>query len=161
MNWFRLLTIVGLASATTAAQAEDQMYGQWSYSQSKGYFYCSYLYKSDPGDSAFKKQYVIYAPKKDQYWVYWCNPKDNPDNKAGVDKYWGRCPTKAHPKLGKLVKEGKDVWSILPPDKRKSRLGDLVEADFPEAKVMAPPVPGSTDPKRTIPCPPDPPDLPD
>jgi hypothetical protein len=139
---------------------EEQSYTRWTYSEAKGYYYCRYYYKSDPGAVAYKEQFVIFNPR-DKDWVYWCNPADNPDNKTSKPVFWGRCPTKANPTWGKAVKEGKDVWSILPNDKKKSRLADLVEADFPRAKVMAPPIPGSKDLKRTITCPPDPPNLPD
>jgi hypothetical protein len=138
----------------------DQDYQGWRYSSAKGYYYCRYLYKSNSGDRSYKEQFVIFNPK-DPNWVYWCNPADNPDNKSGKPKFWARCPTKAHPEFGKLVKKGKDIWAILPDEKKKSRLADLVEADFPKAKEMAPPIPGSKDPKRTITCPPDPPNLPD
>jgi hypothetical protein len=148
-----------LGGAALGAQP-DQSYTGWKYSAAKGYYYCHYYYKSNEGDAAYKEQFVIYTPK-DPNWVYWCNPANNPDNKSGQPKFWGRCPTKANPTFGKLVKEGKDVWSVLPDDKKKSRLADLVEADFPKAKVMAPRIPGAKDPKWTITCPPDPPNLPD
>lgn len=139
------------------AVAQTQKYGSWKRA-TDGRMYCEYYYKSTANADAFKYQYVFFDPK-DPHWVYWANPKTNPDNKSGKESYWARCPTKAHPTLGKLIKEGKDVWSILPPDSRVSRYEDLKKADFPEAKVMSPPVPGSTD-GRTIACPTDPPDLP-
>jgi hypothetical protein len=148
-----------LMGGAVFAEVPEQSYTAWKYSDAKGYYYCQYFYKSSAGDAAYKEQFVIFSPK-DPNWVYWCNPSDNPDNKAGVAKFWGRCPTKANPTFGKLVKEGKDVWSVLPDDKKKSRLADLVEEDFPVARVMSPPIPGSKDPKRTIYCPPDPPNLP-
>ncbi len=156
------LAVVGIALLNGAASAADpdQFYKEWRYSDAKGYYYCEYYYKSNAGDVAFKQQYVIFNPK-DPNWLYWCNPVDNPDNKSGEAKFWARCPSRVNPKFGKLVKEGKDIWSVLPNDKKKARLGDLKDSDFPEAKEIAQPIPGSKDPKRTIPCPPDPPNLPD
>ena len=155
----RLLCLTGLALvvAAPAAAADGQFYTPWK-KAADGRYYCEYLYKSTVTETTYKTQYVFFDPK-DPQWVYWANPGTNPDNKSGKDKYWGRCPTKAHPTLGKLIKEGKDVWSVLPDDKKKERFADLKDADFPPAKVMAPPVPGSKD-GRTIACPTDPPDLP-
>jgi hypothetical protein len=149
-----------LAAGTAGGQRPpSQYYTKWT-KDSTGRWYCQYVYKSKVTDRAYKTQYVFWNPK-DPTWVYWANPKTNPDNKTGADKYWGRCPTKAHPKFGKLIKQGKDVWSILPPGKRPSRMADLREGDFPLAKEMAPPVPGAPPgDRRTIPCPTDPPDLP-
>jgi len=155
-----LVACVVLVGGPVSGAEQEQSYTSWRYSTAKAYYYCHYYYKSNAGDMAYKEQFVIFNPK-DPHWVYWCNPANNPDNKSNEPKFWGRCPTKAHPTLGKLVKQGKDVWSVLPDNKKKARLGDLKEADFPEAKVMAPPIPGSRDPKRTITCPPDPPNLPD
>jgi hypothetical protein len=150
----------GLLGGSVLAADADQSYSGWKYSSARGYYDCQYLYKSNAGDVTYKEQFVIFTPK-DPNWVYWCNPHNNPDNKSGVAKFWGRCPTRVNPDFGKLVKAGKDVWSILPDDKKKSRLADLVDADFPRAKVMAAPIPGSKNPRRTITCPPDPPNLPD
>jgi hypothetical protein len=152
-----LLTGFAVLALAQSAAAQNQVYGKWA-TASDGRRYCEYLYKSTPDARAYKKQYVFFDPR-DPHWVYWANPANNPDNKSGKDSYWARCPTKAHPKLGQLIKDGKDVWSILPPDKRVSRFADLNKAAFPEAKVMSPPIPGSMD-GRTIDCPPDPPDLP-
>jgi hypothetical protein len=155
-----LLSVACLVLLSVDVFGADQEYQGWRYSSDKKYYYCRYLYKSNNGDRAFKEQFVIFN-LKDPTWVYWCIPADNPDNKSGKPKFWGRCPTKANPTFGKLVKQGKDIWSILPDEKKKSRLGDLIEEDFPKAKEMARSIPGSKDPKRTITCPPDPPNLPD
>jgi len=133
--------------------AQDQKFGEWRKSPD-GRCYCVYLYKSKPSDAAFKKQYLIYHPK-DPDWIYWVNPKSNPDNKSGADSYWARCPTKANPKFGKMIEQGKDIWSILPAGRRQAAFAKLNVNDFPEAEVMMPPVPGTTDGKRTIPCPPE------
>jgi hypothetical protein len=162
MNRVALFAIAcsALSSATALGADSDQSYSRWRYSEAKGYYYCQYLYKSNSGDVAYKEQLVIFNPK-DPKWVYWCLPADNPDNKSDKPKLWGRCPTKAHPDFKKLVKAGKDIWSLLPDDKKKTRLVDLDEGDFPKAKEMAKAIPGSRDPKRTIACPPDPPNLPD
>src|SRR5258708_312640 len=145
----RIIALTGLAVLVIGGpvSAQDQSYGSWARS-ADGRWYCSYFYKSNSGDSSYKKQYVFYDPK-DPCWVYWANPKDNPDNKSGKDKYWARCPTKAHPKLGQLVKEGKDVWSLLPDDKKPSRFADLNDGDFPPSTISCPPIPGQKDPKRT------------
>ena len=134
------------------ASAQTQYYGKWKKS-SDGRYYCDYYYKSTPAATAYKKQYVIYNPK-DPNWVYWSNPKDNPDNAKKVDSYWARCPTKLHPTYGKDIKAGKDIWSILPADKRPSEYAKINAADFPEPKVMSPPIPGEGA-KGTIECPPD------
>lgn len=157
----RSLVLAGLALAVLTgrapAQGKTQMYAGWK-KASDGRYYCEYLYKSKKDDSAYKKQYVIYDPK-DPKWVYWSNPASNPDNKTGKDVYWARCPTKAHPTLGKQVQAGKDIWSMLPDGKKPNKYEDLRDADFGPPKEMSPPVPGSSD-GRSIPCPPDPPDLP-
>jgi hypothetical protein len=105
---------------------------------------------------------VVYDPK-DPDWVYWMNPPTNPYNKKGEKVYWARCPTKANPAFGKLIKDGKDVWSILPAANRQTDFARLKNADFPEPQVMSPPMPNQDNPKRGIPCPPspDPRDLPE
>ena len=52
-------------------------------------------------------------------FVYWYNPESK--------KYWARCPTVHHPKYGKQVKEGKDLWSYIPAAKRKMKLEEIPE----------------------------------
>lgn len=156
---FRTLLLAGFVLLVQGqpASAQRQSYGKWTRA-SDGRHHVPYYYKSSPSATSYKKQYVFFDPK-DPHWVYWSNPANNPDNKSGKDSYWARCPTRAHPTYGKLIAQGKDVWSILPPGKRVTRHADLQGAAFPEAKVMSPPIPGATD-GITIPCPPDPPDLP-
>ena len=135
------------------AAAQQQKYGQWKKSND-GRYYCDYLYKSKPADAAYKKQYVFYNPK-DPHWVYWVNPKDNPDNRKQVDSYWARCPTKLHPTYGKQIRAGKDIWCILPAAKRPAEFAKIDAADFPEPKVMSPPIPGEGA-EGSIACPTDP-----
>ena len=156
----RVLAVLVLAAAAHTASAQSQRYDEPWKKAADGRYFIEYLYKSKPTDRAFKKQYVFYD-RKDPHWVYWVNPKSNPDNKSGKDSYWARCPTKANPTWGKAIKAGKDVWSILPAADRVNEFAGLKRAKFPEDKEMAPPVPGAAPgDKRTIPCPPDPPDLP-
>ena len=57
--------------------------------------------------------------------------------------------------VNKDIKAGKDIWSILPADKRPSEFAKVNAADFPEPKVMLPPIPGEGS-RGTIDCPPDP-----
>jgi hypothetical protein len=152
-----LFACVALLTAAGTSNAQDQKYEPWK-KGTDGRWFREYHYKSDPGDTGYKKQYVFWNPK-DPNWVYWANPKTNPDNDSGQDKYWARCPTRHHPKFGAQVKMNVDIWCILPKDKRPSRSADLKEEDFPEAELKSPPIPKSKDPKRTITCVPD--DLPE
>jgi hypothetical protein len=140
----------GLTQAQTASQR--QFYSAWRFSQSKGYYFCSYYYKVEKTDVAYKEQYVIYKPSRTKEWVYWYNPE--------TKKYWARCATKFHPTLGDDVKKGADIWCILPDRAKKAALAEVDDKDFPEAVNKAPVIPGSTDGK-TVYCPPDPPNLPD
>jgi hypothetical protein len=151
----RTMILAGCAALLLCGQAsaQQQYYGKWKKS-SDGRYYCDYYYKARPADAAYKKQYVIYSPK-DPHWVYWANPKDNPDNAKGADSYWARCPTKYHPTYGQQIKAGKDIWCILPADKRPAEFAKLNAADFPEPKVMSPPIPGAPNGGGTIACPPD------
>ena len=61
--------------------------------------------------------------------------------------------TKNHPTLGGQVRMGKDLWSMLPNDKKKDNLDDIDEGDFGPVKNTSPPIPGSND-GATVDCPP-------
>ena len=68
---------------------------------------------------------------------------------------WARCPTKLHPTYGKQIRAGKDIWCILPAAKRPAEFAKIDAADFPEPKVMSPPIPGEGA-EGSIACPTDP-----
>jgi hypothetical protein len=134
---------------------DGQRYLKWQKHPTTGYFFAQYQLKSNPSNTAYDiTQYVIYKPAADKIWVYWYNPK--------TKKFWARCPTKNHPKYGKDVVRGKDIWARLPAAGDKpGTYTAAVKFSFPEAKYEQPPVPGANDrpgDKRTMPC--LPPDLP-
>lgn len=85
------------------------------------YSYKTYNFKVKATDSTYKQQVVVYNPTVSKNFVYWYNPE--------TKKYWARCPTVNHPTHGKQVKAGKDYWSILPAEKRKSTLSEIKETD--------------------------------
>ena len=153
-----VVLLVGMAYQAPPAASP---YGKWQKDTPTGRYYCEYHYRPSDKDPV-GVHYVVYDPH-DPGWVYWLNTPDNPYNKKGEKSYWARCPTRANPTFGKQIREGKDLWSILPPEKRKSEFTSLRKDDFPEPKEMSPPVPNQDNPKRVIPCPPDPApkDLPD
>jgi hypothetical protein len=131
----------------TRRQAYD---ARWSYHKTGNYYYKVFRFKPRKANTTYKQQFVIYKPTKTRNYVYWYNP----DTK----KYWARCPTVNNPVYGSAVRNGKDFWSLLPPEKRKASLKLIKGSDFGPVTSESPILPGSTDNTR-IACPP--PQLPD
>jgi hypothetical protein len=149
-----VLALTTLMTVSGRARAEEprQFYGKWKFHTAKKYYYREYYFKSNPDDSKYKHQYVIYKPSMSKSWVYWYNPQSK--------KYWARCATVNHSVLGNDVKAGADIWCLLPDGKKKDKLQDCKdeEEDFTAPKKGGPPIPGATDGGSITCVPPD--DLP-
>jgi hypothetical protein len=140
----RLLTLVGVVLVSSAAQAQTQSYLSfrdqslktgdkdfWEFIPEKevkgktlgGYYQCRWVASKD--GKPINDQLVLYFPNnpankndtaKSNYWVYWFKVTDKQELIG-----WARCPTPKHPDYKKMQKaaKGKDLWQIIPDDKRK------------------------------------------
>lgn len=116
-----------------------QQYGDWKYNAEKGYHYREYQYKPKPTDTKYEHEYVVYYKNHPQRksWLYYYNPK--------TEKFWARCPSAVNDKYKDQVKQGKELWSILPSDKRMKSLDEIDNKSFPEPSAKCPTIPGSSD----------------
>jgi len=100
------------------AQAQRRAYphySQWYYNTDHNYYYCNYTY-GEPQDSYHRVYYYPssyypgwYGGRRHVYYYNW-----------RTRRYWGRMD----------LDTGK--YSLLPEDKRKEKLTDIDEKDFPE-----------------------------
>lgn len=141
-----LAAIVLVLSVAVKVPADEtaprQYYSGWR--KTDKFYYRYYYFKAARDDARYKYQYVIFRQKTPE-WVYWYNP--------ATKKYWARCPTREHPKYGKDIRAGKDLWSTLDAEFRKDNLNDIADKDFGKVENTSPPIPGSKD-KQPIDCPP-------
>jgi hypothetical protein len=84
------------------------------------------------------------------YWVYWYNPK--------ADVIWGRCPNPhKHPDFKDMSKQagGKDLWQVIPEDKKKkgrsvARVADNFGPTFAAEVKKEPKARPGTDPMDCV-----------
>jgi hypothetical protein len=126
--------------AVVAAPEARQYYGKsWAYNSAKKYYYREYHYKKKATDTTYQKQYMIYYkedPKK-KNWVYYYSP--------ATEKVWCRYPTKVHPTYGESVVEKKELWSVLPKEKRKKDVYAIDDGDYGKVGATCPTLPDSDD----------------
>lgn len=137
-----LLTLALAPRPEAAAQGKAeprQKYGAWMQHAEKGYHYREYFFKPKASDKEYQHQYVVYYKNDAQKrnWVYFYSPKS--------EKFWARYPTALNEKYKDQVKAGKELWSVLPADKRKKDLGEIDNAAFGAVGNECPTIPESTD----------------
>jgi len=154
MNRAAIVLVILMGAATgnyLAAQnrpaAGRQFYSTWYKpgDANKRYFYRLYFFKSSAQDRAYQSHFVIYKPERNKDWLYWYDPTKK--------EFWARCATKENQALQGRAISCKELWSILPPEKRKAHINEIDERDFDPVQTSAPFIPGSAD-KKTMDCPP-------
>ncbi len=122
------LVVAGWVAAPASSKAQRgaarQVYGaRWFHYPKQNYYLRYYFYKPHAGYNGYNYQYIIYRPATPGY-VYYYNPHKR--------KYWGRYDVE------------RQLYSVLPPEKRKDSAAKIAEADFPPGGPM-PPMPESKD----------------
>jgi hypothetical protein len=140
-----ILGLCGLAVALTMQLAHAQAPARqfydmkWQFNKDKGYHYKKFHYKAAPMDKEYKHQYVIFYKNDEQKknWLYFYNPTS--------EKIWARYPTTHNATYAEDVKKGKELWSILPKEKRARDVYDIKADDYGKVGVTCPIVPESKD----------------
>jgi len=141
---FACLVIGGLAWAFNPVSPETGLaggssypyYTQWYYNNDYNYYYCNYTYSPQP-ESYHRVYYypttyypnTYYSGRRYTYYYNWSNRR-----------YWGRMD----------METGK--YSLLPDDKRKEKISDIKDSDFPAAvdpNMVS--IPGADKLKMTVP----------
>jgi hypothetical protein len=107
----------GDPSTSLAQGSSYPYYSQWTYNTDHNYYYCNYTY-AQPQDSYHRVYYyptqyypnTYYSGRRYAYYYNW-----------STRRHWGRMD----------LETGK--YSMLPEDKRKEKLTDIAEKDFPVA----------------------------
>lgn len=133
--------LVGADKLATARQ----FYSVWYKPKDGRYFFRQYYYKPSPTDTSYRYLYLIYKPERTKEWMYWYDPA----NKV----FWARCATVHNSAFKDGAVSCKELWSILPPEKRKGDLSEIKDTDFEKVESSAPFIPDSNDGKR-MDCPP-------
>jgi hypothetical protein len=118
------LVLLGLSpvlAVVADAPAPRQYYSAWTKHSSRPYYYRSYFYKKSATDKEYAYHYGIYYPSRGKR-VYMYNPHNR--------TYWGYWDGTA--------------YSLLPREKRKASIDDIVAEDFP-TPGKAPQVPDADD----------------
>jgi hypothetical protein len=125
---FACLVLGGLTWAFGPAQPEASLaqgggypnYSQWYHNTDYNYYYCNYTY----GGGQDNYHRVYYYPKA-HYPAYYGGRRYTYYYNWRTRRYWGRMD----------LETGK--YSLLPEDKRKEKLTDIKESDFPEPVARA------------------------
>ncbi len=134
--------VAAMVAPVFAAPKARQYYSKtWSYHATKKYHYREYHYKTNSTDTTYQKQYVIYYKNdvKKKNWVYYYNPTS--------EKVWCRYPTTNHPTYSKSVAAGKELWSVLPKEKRNKDVYSIDDDAYGKVGVTCPVLPDSDDKK--------------
>lgn len=107
--WLAIIALGALASHAAAEVTYDK---EWKYNREKDYFYKKCTFPKGG------YQYLIYYKEKTE-WVYWYNP--------AAEVFWCACPTVKHPKWGKDIRAGKDLFLMATKKAKK-----LEDCKFPD-----------------------------